>query len=65
MVVVFPAPFGPRKPTISPGSTLKEMASTAVRPTKRLVRLDTLIIKEFRMLGVFYGDENGVEEFLF
>ena len=23
MVVVFPAPFGPRKPTISPASTLK------------------------------------------
>ncbi len=28
-VVVLPAPFGPRKPTISPGGTSKDMSSTA------------------------------------
>jgi len=28
-VVVFPAPFGPRKPTRSPAPTLKSMPSTA------------------------------------
>ena len=31
MVVDFPAPFGPRKPVTRPGSTVKEMPSTAVR----------------------------------
>jgi hypothetical protein len=29
MVVVLPAPFGPTKPKISPGSTANEMPSTA------------------------------------
>jgi hypothetical protein len=29
MVVVLPAPFGPRKPNISPSSTAKFMPSTA------------------------------------
>ena len=31
MVVVLPAPFGPRKPKTSPSFTEKEMPSTAVR----------------------------------
>ena len=31
MVVVLPAPFGPRKPTISPGATSRLTPSTAVR----------------------------------
>ena len=30
MVVDLPAPFGPRKPTISPGATEKLRSSTAV-----------------------------------
>src|SRR6185369_13161664 len=30
IVVVFPAPFGPRKPRISPFSTLNDIPSTAV-----------------------------------
>ncbi len=30
MVVDFPAPFGPRKPTMRPLSTLKETSDTAV-----------------------------------
>ena len=37
MVVVLPAPFGPRKATISPGSTVRSRPSTAVTAPKRLV----------------------------
>jgi len=44
MVVVFPAPFGPRNPTICPFSTVKDMLSTAVVRPYRLVRPSTLII---------------------
>src|SRR5579863_6713547 len=44
MVVVLPAPFGPRKPTICPFSTSKEMLSTATVRAYRLVRPSTLII---------------------
>jgi hypothetical protein len=36
-VVVLPAPFGPRKPSISPRATLNDTSSTAVRPPKFLV----------------------------
>src|ERR1022692_2376341 len=35
---VFPAPFGPRKRVILPGSTLKDRLSTASVPPYRLVR---------------------------
>jgi hypothetical protein len=31
MVVVFPAPFGPRNPKNSPASTRSEISSTAVK----------------------------------
>src|ERR1043166_932752 len=44
IVVVFPAPFGPRKPTIWPLSTSKEILSTATLRAYRLVRPSTLII---------------------
>src|SRR5512142_37605 len=44
IVVVFPAPFGPRKPTICPFSTSKEMLSTATVRAYRFVRPSTLII---------------------
>ena len=37
-VVVLPAPLGPRKPVIRPGSTSKLRSSTAVKVPKRLVR---------------------------
>src|SRR4051812_5082763 len=37
MVVVLPAPFGPRKPVTMPGSTMKESSSTATAPRYRLV----------------------------
>ncbi len=38
MVLVLPAPLGPRKPKLSPGATSKSMASTAVNEPNRLVR---------------------------
>jgi hypothetical protein len=38
MVVVFPAPFGPKKAKISPFGTLKETLSTAVKSLKVLVK---------------------------
>src|SRR5271166_1187152 len=41
MVVVLPAPLGPRKPKISPGGIANEMSSTAVVVPKRLVRRST------------------------
>src|SRR5260370_22090990 len=45
IVVVLPAPFGPRKPTICPFSTSKEMLSTATVRAYRLVRPSTFIIR--------------------
>ena len=45
MVVVLPAPFGPRKPRISPFSTRKLMPSTAVWRPYRLVSFSTSIIR--------------------
>ncbi len=44
MVVVFPAPFGPRKPKIVPSSTSKETSFTAVMAPNCFVRFSTLII---------------------
>src|SRR5262249_56270842 len=44
IVVVFPAPFGPRKPTISPRATRKEMPRTASTEPNDLVRSRTAII---------------------
>src|SRR2546428_2020619 len=44
MVVVLPAPFGPRKRTISPASTGTEMPRTASTAPKVLVRSRTSII---------------------
>src|SRR4249919_688361 len=41
IVVVLPAPLGPRKPNSSPGSTENEMPSTAVKSPKRLTRPST------------------------
>src|SRR5512134_1492497 len=47
MVVVLPAPFGPRKPRTSPFSTRNETPSTAVVRPYLLVRLSTSIIRPF------------------
>src|SRR5687768_15471705 len=44
IVVLLPAPLGPRKPTISPFSTSNEMSFTAVKEPYFLVRYWTLII---------------------
>src|SRR3972149_6304923 len=44
MVVDLPAPFGPRKPSTSPRSTLKEMSSTARFAPNDFTRFSTLII---------------------
>ena len=41
-VVVLPAPFGPRKPTISPGAMSNEMPSTA--RTSRVLRRTRLFV---------------------
>ena len=38
IVLVLPAPLGPRKPKLSPAATSKSMPSTAVNTPKRLVR---------------------------
>ena len=43
MVVVFPAPFGPRKPNTSPGLILRFKLLTAVSAPYFLVRLSALI----------------------
>src|SRR5580693_8086664 len=48
MVVVLPAPLGPRKPTICPFSTSKEILSTAILRAYRLVSPSTLIIRVTR-----------------
>src|SRR5437773_10714038 len=42
--VVFPEPFGPRKPKIDPFPTVNETWSTAVNVPKRFVSLSTSII---------------------
>src|SRR5687768_14072735 len=39
--VVLPAPFGPIRPTISPGSTVRSTASSATSPPKRSVTRST------------------------
>src|SRR3989304_7900030 len=52
IVVVLPAPFGPRKPTISPRSTAKEIWSTALVAPKNFESLPTSIIMGIaRQLG--------------
>lgn len=44
MVVVLPAPFGPRNPVILPGVTVKDRSSTAACRRKRLVNPMTSIM---------------------
>src|SRR5574338_933568 len=45
IVVVFPAPFGPRKPWICPGSTSRLTSSTAVKAPYFLTRLWMAIMR--------------------
>src|SRR5689334_6671444 len=44
IVVDFPAPFGPRKPSTSPRSTVKEISFTASFAPNAFTRFSTLII---------------------
>src|SRR5437764_8610110 len=53
IVVVFPAPLGPRKPTICPLATSKEMLSTATVRAYLLVRPLTVIINLRKLLRWF------------
>ena len=43
IVVVFPAPFGPRKPNNSPDFTLKEISSTATTSSNPFFALKTFL----------------------
>jgi hypothetical protein len=45
IVVVLPAPLGPRKPTISPRSTSNETSEIAVSDPKHLVKRCARIMK--------------------
>jgi hypothetical protein len=47
MVVVLPAPFGPRKPVTWPGRTVKARPSTAVTAPNRLTSWSTSIMIRF------------------
>src|SRR6476646_7176637 len=55
MVVDLPAPFGPRKPSTSPRSTVNEIPSTARFAPKAFTRLSILIIKPGSFLTVQGG----------
>ena len=51
MVVLFPAPFGPKRPKISPGLTEKEMPSTATASPNDF--LSDLVSIEYNESDVF------------
>src|SRR5215467_12139088 len=51
IVVVLPAPFGPRNPVIFPGSTVNDRLSTAIVSPYRLVRLRASIICQPSWIG--------------
>src|ERR1022692_3668972 len=59
--VVFPAPFGPRKPTTRPDSTSKLTWSTATSPPKRLVRSRNSITATAANLPVRSGYRRGAD----
>src|SRR5215471_12518650 len=61
IVVVFPAPFGPRKPTIWPFSTSKEMLSTATVRAYRFVRPSTFIILLSQEQSSAFAAQEGVQ----
>ncbi|MNC90861.1 hypothetical protein D3C83_70140 [compost metagenome] len=52
MVVDLPAPFGPRKPSTSPRSTVNETSFTASFAPKAFTRFSTLIIPILRRTGL-------------
>ena len=73
IVVLFPAPLGPRNPTISPFPTSKDILLIAVNPAYFLVRFSTLITarqrygygRQFAILGGMVRQHRGcpVQEF--
>src|SRR5438445_3321516 len=50
IVVVLPAPLGPRKPTISPSSTVNERSSTTVREPYRLLTASRVMTAESEVM---------------
>src|SRR5262249_46631967 len=60
IVVVLPAPFGPRNPRISPRSTRKLTSSTAVSRPYRLVRCCTSITTNSWRMGRQHGTDGTV-----
>src|SRR4051812_33991224 len=61
-VVVFPAPFGPRKPVTRPGSTTNDRLSTAltlrycfVRPETTICPLDNVPLPPYQDVTRQYG----------
>src|SRR4051812_3659179 len=51
IVVLLPAPFGPRKPTISPRATSNETSSMAVKAPNRLVSRSAEIMARSASIG--------------
>src|SRR5438034_89167 len=51
-VVVLPAPFGPMRPTISPGPTSNDRSSTATKSTKTRLRCSTEIAMQGGVLDL-------------
>ncbi len=56
MVVLFPAPLGPRKPKISPLRTVRPSSLTAHRRPNRLPRLWVCRTGSFSMLESIHGN---------
>ena len=63
IVVVLPAPFGPRKPVTVPGSRVKDTSSTTVRSPYFLVSPLTVIMMASVVTGAsgLDGRDNSVE----
>lgn len=57
MVVVFPAPLGPRKPNTRPFGTVKWIWSTAVKPRYTLVKSVSLIMIVVNHLKIEFADQ--------
>jgi len=57
MVVVLPAPFGPKNPNISPFLTLKEILSTAVKPLNFFVKFFVFIISKIFSPAILFNND--------
>src|SRR5260221_6042826 len=66
MVVDLPEPFGPRKPTTSPRSTVNEMPSTARLAPKLFARFSIFIMGWFELRGrIIAENDPGLIEYGF